>query len=163
DTADGTRVEDPDWRPAGDGYEVRINGQWMAVPPEAGLTATNRVGYAIVWRWTDEDGVTYVRCFLPGPGAWFFKPATRGEEEHGQRHRLSAQRRICQRLSHLHHGGRDGGVGARGLCGRRHHADRRHPERRDGVRARHLAGVRASGLTSRAARAREDDMADMAE
>lgn len=65
DNADGKRVEDPDWRRSSAGYQVRLNGQWITVPPEAVIESANPVGYAIVWPVT-YDGRTDIRCFLPG-------------------------------------------------------------------------------------------------
>ncbi len=66
DMADGTRLEDPDWEFDGEGYRVRVDGDWLAVPPEAVVTQNNRVGFAIVWRYRDVDGAIRIRCFLPG-------------------------------------------------------------------------------------------------
>lgn len=61
-TADGTRVEDADWRRDADGdYSVRLNGEWIAVPPDALVTVPNRVGYAVVWLWQGR-----VQCFMRG-------------------------------------------------------------------------------------------------
>jgi hypothetical protein len=61
-TADGTRVEDADWRRDADGgYSVRLNGEWIAVPPDALVTVPNRVGYAVVWIWQGR-----IQCFMRG-------------------------------------------------------------------------------------------------
>lgn len=77
DIADGQKVEDVDWDTisvaSADGqaqvrYRVRLNGQWIVVPPEAVVTEPNRFGQAVVWPYTDFQGKTQVRCFLPGAG-----------------------------------------------------------------------------------------------
>lgn len=61
-TVDGTRLEDPDWRIENDGsYSVRLDGQWLAVPPEAVITEKNRAGYVVVWRFNGK-----ITCFLGG-------------------------------------------------------------------------------------------------
>jgi hypothetical protein len=88
--ADGVRIDDVDWdapcervggsRPSpGDSrrepteqvcrYRVRLDGQWIDVPPDAVVTEPNRFGPAVVWPYQDADGVTQIRCFLPGAGA----------------------------------------------------------------------------------------------
>lgn len=78
DIADGQKVEDVDWDTinvaSADGqaqvrYRVRLNGQWIVVPPEAVVTEPNRFGPAVVWPYTDFQGKTQVRYFLPGAGA----------------------------------------------------------------------------------------------
>jgi hypothetical protein len=62
--ADGVRLDDPEWRCASsEDCEVRLDGKWQRVPPEAILETTNRVGYPIVWR---LPGDTTIRCFLRG-------------------------------------------------------------------------------------------------
>lgn len=61
DTADGTRLDDVDWRQDEQGYSVRIDGEWMRVPKEAIVDQPNRVGFAIIWRWGGK-----LQCFLPG-------------------------------------------------------------------------------------------------
>lgn len=64
DGTDGTKLEDPDWRMTDDGFEVKLEGEWRAVPPEAVLKASNRVGYAMVWIWNGR-----IACFMPGTGS----------------------------------------------------------------------------------------------
>ena len=75
--ADGLTIEDVDWDTAtvADGgaiahvvYRVRINGQWIVVPPEAVVTEPNKFGRAVVWPYVDAAGVTQIRCFIPGAG-----------------------------------------------------------------------------------------------
>lgn len=75
--ADGVSVEDVDWDTAtvasADGksevvYRVRINGRWIVVPPEAVITVPNKYGAAVVWPY-QVDGVTQIRCFIPGAGS----------------------------------------------------------------------------------------------
>lgn len=76
--ADGVSIEDVDWDTAtvadasGQSqirYRVRLNGQWIPVPPEAVVTEPNKFGPAVVWPYQDMDGKTQIRCFLPGAGA----------------------------------------------------------------------------------------------
>jgi hypothetical protein len=76
--ADGVSISDVDWDTAtvadagGQShvvYRVRLNGQWIDVPPEAVVTEPNRFGPAVVWPYQDAEGVTQIRCFLPGAGA----------------------------------------------------------------------------------------------
>lgn len=73
--ADGVSVQDVDWDTAdvatADGrqlevrYRVRLNGQWIVVPPDAVVTEPNKFGPAVVWPYQDGAGVTQIRCFLP--------------------------------------------------------------------------------------------------
>jgi hypothetical protein len=64
DTADGVRLEDPEWRENQDGtYEVFVHDKWHMIEPDHVLTGSNRVGYAIVW-W--PMGMSKPTCFLPG-------------------------------------------------------------------------------------------------
>ena len=64
DYADGTRIEDPDYRENEDGsYDVQARGQVIHIPPEKIVQGTNRVGYAILW-WGTSAPEPY--CFLPG-------------------------------------------------------------------------------------------------
>jgi hypothetical protein len=67
--ADGVSVENVDWDTQNGRYRVRIQGQWLVVPDNAVVTEANRFGSAVVWPYQDADGVTQIRCFLPGPGA----------------------------------------------------------------------------------------------
>lgn len=67
--ADGLRVEDVDWDTQGGAYRVRLNGQWIVVPDAALVTDANKFGPAVVWPYQDSNGVTQIRCFLPGSGA----------------------------------------------------------------------------------------------
>src|SRR5215831_5553628 len=68
DTADGTRVEDPDWRINPNGtYSVRLDGEWQVVAADAVILDKNRVGYTIVWTYF-QDGKRMVRCLMPGGG-----------------------------------------------------------------------------------------------
>lgn len=66
DIADGHRTT---WRGGKDGgYEVPIDGEWLAVPSEAIVyNAGNPVGEAIVW-YTKYSGKIFIRCFVPGDG-----------------------------------------------------------------------------------------------
>ena len=67
--ADGVSVEDVDWDTQGANYRVRINGQWVVVPDAAVVTEPNKFGPAVVWPYQDNNGVTQIRCFIPGSGA----------------------------------------------------------------------------------------------
>ncbi len=67
--ADGASVEDVDWDMQDGHYRVRLGGQWLGVPDAAVVTEPNRFGAAVVWPYMDADGVTQIRCFLPGAGA----------------------------------------------------------------------------------------------
>jgi hypothetical protein len=75
--ADGIRVEDVDWDTVpvcDDGkcsmrYRVRLHGEWVVVPDNALITEPNKFGSAVVWPYMDSEGVTQIRCFLPGAGA----------------------------------------------------------------------------------------------
>ena len=76
--ADGKTIEDVDWDTGGENkdtqsegghYRVRIDGQWIAVPDDAVITEPNKFGPAVVWPYQDGDGVTQIRCFIPGSGA----------------------------------------------------------------------------------------------
>src|ERR1041385_65046 len=68
DTADGMRLEDVDWDTADGHYRVRIDGQWIDVPPEALIEQPNKFGPAVVWPYKD-GGRTAIRCFIPGAGS----------------------------------------------------------------------------------------------
>jgi len=66
--ADGLAVEDVDWDVRDGHYRVRLAGQWVAVPDNAVVTEPNRYGRAVVWPYQDANGVTRIRCFMPGAG-----------------------------------------------------------------------------------------------
>ena len=68
DYADGSRLEDPDWEYDGTTYKVRLEKMWYTVPEKAVVKDTNRLGFAIVWRFQDAEGRWFIRCFLPGAG-----------------------------------------------------------------------------------------------
>jgi hypothetical protein len=73
--ADGQSIADVDWDTAAvagaDGnavvrYRVRIDGQWVTVPPEALVNEPNRYGPAVVWPYNDvTTGKIQIRCFMP--------------------------------------------------------------------------------------------------
>ncbi len=67
--ADGVSIQDVDWDTQGGRYRVRLKGQWFDVPDTALITEPNRFGPAVVWPYQDSEGVTQIRCFLPGAGA----------------------------------------------------------------------------------------------
>jgi hypothetical protein len=66
--ADGQSVEDVDWETKDGKYRVRLDSQWIEVPPDALVTAPNKFGLAVVWPYKDYEGRTQVRCFIPGAG-----------------------------------------------------------------------------------------------
>lgn len=47
--ADGSAVSDVDWESKDGRYRVRLEGQWIDVPPDALITEPNRVGRTMVW------------------------------------------------------------------------------------------------------------------
>ena len=65
--ADGMSLDDPDWEFSGDGYRVRIEGNWMPVPAQAIVRQQNKMNHAMVWLWKD-DGQWRIGCFMPGTG-----------------------------------------------------------------------------------------------
>lgn len=73
--ADGVSVQDVDWDTLGpttddqSGYRVRLNGVWLNVPKTAVVEQPNKFGPAVVWPYQDTNGVTQIRCFIPGSGA----------------------------------------------------------------------------------------------
>jgi hypothetical protein len=67
-TADGFRPEEVEWDIAKGAYRVMISGHWINVPDGAVIKEPNRIGFALVWYYTD-DGAVVIRCFLPGSGA----------------------------------------------------------------------------------------------
>ena len=62
-------ISDVDWDTKDGHYRVRLHGEWIDVPDIAVVTGPNRYGPAVVWPYMDENGKTYIRCFLPGAGA----------------------------------------------------------------------------------------------
>jgi hypothetical protein len=64
DGSDGYRLEDPDWEVTGNGYRVRIQGQWIDVPPQAVVRQQNKVGFPVVWP-VMIGGKIEIRCFMP--------------------------------------------------------------------------------------------------
>lgn len=66
--ADGFSVQDVDWDTQDGRYRVRLHGEWIAVPDNAVVTEPNKFGAAVVWPYTDVEGKTQIRCFLPRAG-----------------------------------------------------------------------------------------------
>ena len=66
--ADGQSVQDVDWDTKDGKYRVRLDSQWIEVPPDALVTAPNKFGLAVVWPYKDSEGRTQIRCFIPGAG-----------------------------------------------------------------------------------------------
>ena len=66
--ADGLSVADVDWDTKDGKYRVRLDGQWIEVPPDALVTVSNKFGLAVVWPYKDSEGRTQIRCFIPGAG-----------------------------------------------------------------------------------------------
>ena len=67
--ADGQSISDVDWDIQSSKYRVRIDGKWIVVPDDALITEPNKYGPAVVWPFKDFQGVTQIRCFMPGSGA----------------------------------------------------------------------------------------------
>jgi hypothetical protein len=70
DVADGFILADTDWHQAGDHYEVRIDGQWHPIPPDALRDphgGPNPTGAAIVW-YRESGTDVRIFCFTPGFG-----------------------------------------------------------------------------------------------
>jgi hypothetical protein len=76
--ADGVSIKDLDWDTDGGHYRVRFcrsgpwtadcNIDWLVVPTDAVVTEPNRLGSAVLWPFVDADGITQIRCFMPGGG-----------------------------------------------------------------------------------------------
>lgn len=66
--ADGVSVRGVDWDTQEGHYRVRLHGQWLVVPDAALVTEPNRFGPAVVWPYQDANGITQIRCFMPGAG-----------------------------------------------------------------------------------------------
>ena len=66
--ADGQSVEDVDWDTKDGKYRVRLDGQWIEVPPDALVPVPNKFGLAVVWPYKDYESRTQIRCFIPGAG-----------------------------------------------------------------------------------------------
>src|SRR3954447_15121087 len=47
--ADGTALSDVDWDTQDGHYRVRLQGQWIDVPPDTVITEPNRAGHTMVW------------------------------------------------------------------------------------------------------------------
>jgi hypothetical protein len=66
--SDGHILDDSAWRQSGDGYEIRIDGAWVRVPPNAARDpkgGPNPTGAAVAWWIIRADG-PHVYCFAPG-------------------------------------------------------------------------------------------------
>jgi hypothetical protein len=57
-----------DWDSKDGKYRVRLDGQWIEVPPDALVTVSNKYGLPVVWPYKDYEGKTQIRCFIPGAG-----------------------------------------------------------------------------------------------
>ena len=66
--ADGQSVEDVDWDTKDGKYRVRLDGQWIEVPPDALVTVSNKFGLAVDGPTRTYEGRTQIRCFIPGAG-----------------------------------------------------------------------------------------------
>ena len=49
-------------------HVLGLAGAWIEVPETALIKEPNKYGPAVVWPYRDIDGVTQIRCFLPGAG-----------------------------------------------------------------------------------------------
>jgi hypothetical protein len=63
--ADGRTVATDDWGIKGAHYWVIVDGQKIVVPDDALISASNRLGQAIVWPY-EYEGQLAIRCFIPG-------------------------------------------------------------------------------------------------
>ena len=61
-------VQDVDWDTQDGKYRVRLYGEWIIVLDNAVVTEPNKFGLAVVWPYMDTNGITRIRCFLPGAG-----------------------------------------------------------------------------------------------
>ena len=72
DGSDATRLEDVDWdTKCEEGichYRARINGQWIVIPDETIVTGPNLSQMTQIWPYKDANGLTRIRCFMPGSG-----------------------------------------------------------------------------------------------
>ena|SRR5271155_2803907 len=66
--ADGLSIQDVDWDTQDGKYRVHLYGEWILVPDNAVVTEPNKFGPAVVWPYMNAEGVTQIRCFLPGAG-----------------------------------------------------------------------------------------------
>ena len=70
--SDGHILDDQDWHSTGTGYEIRVNGKWFPVPPDAMRDVItggpNPTGHAVAWYavlpWYNDGVLIY--CFAPG-------------------------------------------------------------------------------------------------
>jgi hypothetical protein len=74
DGSEAEPIKDVDWDATNDGrYRVRIDGEWVDVPPNAIVPGPNKYGMTLVWGYraniTDTGKYTFVvRCFMPAGG-----------------------------------------------------------------------------------------------
>jgi hypothetical protein len=69
DTSEALRLDDPDWENDSGHYKVRIEGEWVDVPPDAVVSGPNKAGHALVWPFKVGawgGGGWTIRCFMPG-------------------------------------------------------------------------------------------------
>ena len=66
--ADGRTITDADWDTHDNHYRVRVDGVWYDVPDSAVVITPNKFGQPVVWPYKDTEGLTQIRCFLPGAG-----------------------------------------------------------------------------------------------
>jgi hypothetical protein len=65
DGDDWTRADDLEWSAESGRYKVKVEGQWLDVPPEALTQAPNKMGHVLVWL-RRLNGQPVVFCFAPG-------------------------------------------------------------------------------------------------
>jgi hypothetical protein len=71
DGSDAEPIKDADWDADKDGhYRVKIDGEWIDVPPDAIVPDGNRYGQTLIWGYRSLNAKPpfVVRCFLPGAG-----------------------------------------------------------------------------------------------
>ena len=66
---DGFRPEEVDWDMSQNNYKVMIGGRAVHGARRRRRSESNRIGYALVWYYVD-NGALFIRCFLPGSGAY---------------------------------------------------------------------------------------------
>lgn len=67
--ADGHLLNDDEWRADGSKYEVKIEGKWYPISPDAlrdPKGGPNPTGQAIVWYLPSPKVGFYIYCFAPG-------------------------------------------------------------------------------------------------
>ena len=67
--SDGHILADDEWRATGNGYQVKIDGDWFDITPNAlrdPVGGPNPTGHAIVWYLKHSGFGVSIYCFAPG-------------------------------------------------------------------------------------------------